>query len=207
MYLEERFRNNARNHKKALRADRKLRTITGRLVRELERHLKVATIEAYDKLLVIFHHVLEQTRYSKDKIYSLHEPQVECIGKGKEHKKYEFGNKVSIAKTAGGLIVGAVSFRKEHDSKTLQGMLEQIRNNTGQLPELVGCDRSYRGVKECLGVKILIPRTPKKTDSYRKKKKQHKLFCRRAAIEPTIRHLKFDHRMTRNFLNGVAEMP
>ncbi|MDD4593412.1 MAG: transposase [Parabacteroides sp.] len=82
VYLEERFWNNPRNHKKALRADRKLRTITGRLVRELERHLKVSTIEAYDKLLVIFHHVLEQTRCSNYKIFSLHEPQVECIGKG-----------------------------------------------------------------------------------------------------------------------------
>ena len=126
------------------------------------------------------------------------------ICKDKEHKKYEFGNKVSIARTAGGLIVGAVFFRKEHDSKTLEGTLEQIRNNTGQLPELVACDRGYRGIKECLGVKILIPGTPKKTDSYRKKKKQHKLFCHRAAIEPTIGHLKFDHRMSRNFLKGVA---
>jgi len=154
VYLDERFRNNPRNHKKAIRADRKLHTIRGRLIRELERHLKASGIEAYDKLLGIFHHVFEQRRSSKDKIYSLHESQVECICKGKEHKKYEFWNKVSIARTAGDLIVGAVSFRKKHDSKTFEGKLEQIRNNTGQLPELVACDRGYRGVKECLGVKF-----------------------------------------------------
>ena len=132
VYLDERFRNNPRNHKKALRADGKQRTITGRLIRELERHLKASGIEAYDKLPGIFHPVLEQRCSSKDKIYSLHEPRVECICKSKEHKKYKFGNKVSIAVTGGGLIVGAVSFRKEHDSKTLEGTLEQIRNNTGQ---------------------------------------------------------------------------
>lgn len=60
------------------------------------------------------------------------------------------------------------------------------------------------GGKKCLSVKILIPETPKKTDSYRKKKKQHKFFCRRAATEPTISLLKFNHRMSRNFLKGVT---
>jgi len=88
------------------------------------------------------------------------------------------------------LIVGAVSFRKKHDSKTFEGTLEQIPNNTRQLPELVACDRGYRGVKECLGVNILIPGTQKKTDSYRNKKKQHKLFCRRAANGTNNRVLK-----------------
>jgi len=89
------------------------------------------------------------------------------LQKGKEHKKYEFGNKASIARTAGGLIVGDVSFRKEHDSKTLEGTLEQIRNNTGQLPELVACDRGYRGVKECLGVNFEMSVNTKKHNQYR----------------------------------------
>lgn len=203
MYLNEHFSNNRHNHKNAVRADRKLHTIASRLARELERHLKAASIEEYDKLLAFFHHVLEQTHCSNDKIYSLHGPQAEYIGKGKEHKKYEFGNKVSIARTTGCLIVGAISFCKEHDSKTLEGLLEQIRNDTGQLPKLVACDRGYRGIKECLGIKILIPGIRQKMDSYRKKKKQHKLFCHRAAIEPTIGHLKFDHRKARNFINSA----
>ena len=62
----------------------------------------------------------------EDKIHYLHNPKVECIGKGKEHKKYEFGKKLSIARTKGGLNIGAVSFRKGHDSKTIEGTLEQI---------------------------------------------------------------------------------
>ena len=204
IFLDQRFRNNPRNHKKAIKADRKLKTIAGRLVRELDRNLKSAKINLYDKRLSLFYRVLEQQRTSKDKVYSLHEPEVECIGKGKEHKKYEFGNKVSIARTEGGLIVGVVSFRKEHDSKTIEETLVQIEKNTGKLPPQAACDRGYRGIKECKGVPILIPDKSKKADSYRQKKKKHKLFRRRAAIEPTIGHLKSDHRMDCNFLKGVV---
>ena len=117
--LDQRFRTNPRNRRKAARADRRLRTIAGRLVRVLERNLSERQIAGYGGQLSVFYRVLSQRRDSKDKIYSLHEPEVECICKGKEHKKYEFGNKVSIARTEGGLIVGAVSFRREHDSKTV----------------------------------------------------------------------------------------
>jgi len=56
---------------------------------------------------------LDQTRKSKNKIYYLHELETESISKGKEHKKYEFGTKVSIIRTAGGLILEAKSFRND----------------------------------------------------------------------------------------------
>ena len=204
VYLDQRFRTNPRNHRKAAKADRKLRTIAGRLVRELERNLAERQISGYDGLLSIFYRVLLQRRDSKDKIYSIHEPEVECICKGKEHKKYEFGNKASIARTKGGLIVGAVSFRKEHDSKTVDATLAQVERNTGRLPKQAACDRGYRGIKESMGVPILIPGTPKKSDSYYRRRKKHDLFCRRAAIEPTIGHVKADHRMGRNYLKGVV---
>lgn len=201
--LDQRFRNHPKNHKKALKADRKLRTIAGRLIREVDRHLKSRGITGYEGLLSLFYRVLSQKKDSKDKIYSLHEPDVECICKGKEHKKYEFGNKVSIARTERGLITAAVSFRNEHDSKTLDGTIRQIQENTGRLPELAACDRGYRGVSQVMGVRIVIPGTPKKSDSYRQKKKKHRLFCNRAAIEPTIGHIKSDYRMWRNFLKGM----
>ncbi len=204
VYLDQRFRTNPRNRKKAARADRKLRTIAGRLVRELERNLAQRQIAGYGGQLSVFYRVLLQRRDSKDKIYSLHEPEVECICKGKEHKKYEFGNKVSIARTEGGLIVGAVSFRKEHDSKTVDATLAQVERNTGRLPRQAAGDRGYRGIKESMGVPILIPGTPKKSDSYYKRRKKHALFCHRAAIEPTIGHVKADHRMGRNYLRGVV---
>lgn len=66
-----------------------------------------------EKKLELFFKVLSQKRNSRDKIYSLHEPEVQCISKGKEHKKYEFGNKASFIRSFSGIILAAVSFRKE----------------------------------------------------------------------------------------------
>ena len=102
IYRDRRFRNHPRNREKALRADRRLRTIAGRLVRELKRNLKEN--HDYDKLLGLFETILSQRRNSRKKVYSIHEPEVQCISKGKEHKKYEFGNKVSIIRSVTGII-------------------------------------------------------------------------------------------------------
>jgi IS5 family transposase len=204
IYLDQRFRSHPKNNKKAVKADRRLRTIAGRLVREVDRNLNIKGIGGYEDLLALFYRVLSQRKNTKGKIYSLHEPEEECICKGKEHKKYEFGNKVSIARTEGGLITAAVSFRNENDSKTLDGTIEQIQENTGKLPKQAACDRGYRGRSEVHGVNIVIPGTPKKSDTYWQRKKKHKLFCNRAAIEPTIGHIKSDCRMWRNFLKGTV---
>ncbi len=89
--------------------------------------------EKCEELLLIFNQILSQERYSKDKIYSIHEPHVKCIAKGKEAKKYEYGNKVSIAKTRkSGIIVGALSFLDNvYDGATLEPQLDQIEKVTG----------------------------------------------------------------------------
>ena len=79
---------------KAPKSDRRLRTIAGRLVRELRRNLKEN--HNYDKLPKLFETILSLRRNSRKKVHSIYEPEVQCISKGKEHKKYEFGNKVSI---------------------------------------------------------------------------------------------------------------
>ncbi|MDM8146879.1 IS5 family transposase, partial [Bacteroides eggerthii] len=84
IYRDQRFRNHPKNRKKALKADRRLRTIAGRLVRELKRNLRER--HDYDKLLQLFETILSQRRNSRKKIYSIHEPEVQCISKGKEHK-------------------------------------------------------------------------------------------------------------------------
>ena len=42
---------------------------------------------------------ITRKKNDKNKVYSLHEVDVQCISKGKEHKLYEFGNKVSITRT------------------------------------------------------------------------------------------------------------
>ena len=99
----------------------------------------------YQELIDLYKRDLAQTRKSKNKIYSLHEPETECISKGKEHKKYEFRNKVSIIRTAGGLVMGAKSFRNEYDGQTIGTALEQIKKLTGEYPKLLAGDRGYRG--------------------------------------------------------------
>ena len=87
------------------------------------------------KRLDLFKKALAQKRNDRDKIYSLHEPHTKCISKGKEHKKYEFGNKASIAKTISGVIVGAMGFRNEFDGHTLKPALEQVAKLTGKQPK------------------------------------------------------------------------
>ena len=150
--------------------------------------------------------MVSQNRKSKNKVYSLHEPDVVCISKGKEHKQYEFGNKVSILRSWSGLILGACSFRNEYDEHTIEKTLEQTQRMTGRKVDKLAGDRGYRGyrgIKQIGQTKIFIPDTPKAKDSYYQKRKKHKLFCKRAGIEPTIGHLKADHRLSRNFYKGV----
>ena len=184
IYRDQRFRNHPKNRKKALRADRRLRTIAGRLVRELKRNLKEN--HEYDKLLGLFETVLSQRRNSRKKIYSIHEPDVQCISKGKEHKKYEFGNKVSILRPATGIILGAMSFRNEYDGHTIEASLQQAERLTGRKIKVLAGDRGYKGRKEINGTKIVIPDAPGKSDCRYQRLKKHRLFCKRAGIEPTI---------------------
>lgn len=199
---DQRFRDHPKNRKKALKADKQLRTIGGRLLRELKRNLK--DNHDYDELLEIFERILSQKRNSREKIYSIHEPEVLCISKGKEHKKYEFGNKVSIIRSSTGIILGAKSFRNEYDGHTIEASLHQVERLTGRKIKILAGDRGYRGTKQVNGTKIMIPDSPKKSDSRYQKRKKHKLFRKRAGIEPTIGHLKTDHRLSCNFYKGVT---
>ena len=202
IYRDQRFRNHPKNRRKAIKADKRLRTIAGRLVRELERNL--GQNRQHDELLSIFKKILLQRRNSPHKIYSIHEPEVQCISKGKEQKKYEFGNKVSIIRSATGVILGASSFRNEYDGHTIRKSLEQVRRLTGKSIRRLAGDRGYRGRKEIDGTQILIPDAPRAKDTYYQRKKKHKLFCKRAGIEPTIGHLKTDYRLGRNFYKGLV---
>ena len=110
---------------------------------------------------------------------------------------------VSIVRTAGGLIIGAKSFRNEYDGHTIDASLKQVERLTGKRPDVLAGDRGYRGQKTSGTTRILIPDAPKKNDSYYQKRKMHQLFCKRAGIEPTIGHLKSDYRLGRNFYKGV----
>ena len=144
-------------------------TIAGRLVRELKRNLKEN--HDYDKLIELFETILSQRRNSRKKVYSIHEPEVQCISKGKEHKKYEFGNKVSVIRSVTGIILGAMSFRNEYDGHAIETSLKQVERLTGRKINVLAGDRGYRGKKEINGTKIMIPDIHKKSDSRYQKKK------------------------------------
>ena len=201
--VDQRFRHHPKNKGKARKADRKVKTIAGRLVREFERNLPPGSL--YQNELGIFKKVLAQKRNDTDKIYSLHEPDVKCISKGKEYKKYEFGNKVSIVHTQNtGVIVGAKSFRNEYDGHTLEPSLQQVAKLTGKAPRTASVDRGYRGITQVGDTQVQIPRPfNNKNQSKYQQNKLRKSFKRRAAIEPTISHLKTDHRLSRNFYKGI----
>lgn len=202
LLMEQRFRNHPKNKGRARKADRKVKTIAGRLVRELERKL---TPGLHQDTLELFRKVLAQKKADNNKIYSLHEPHTQCMSKGKEHKKYEFGSKVSIITTkTTGVIIGAINIeRNVHDSKTLQPAIEQQQRLTGVILKQNFVDRGYRGVKEVLGTTIIIPDKPGKQRTAYQKQKLRNGFKRRAAIEPKIGHLKQDHRLSRNFYKGI----
>jgi len=204
LVLDQRFRNHPKNFKKARRSARKLKTIAGRLVRDLTRKLPDRLQAYYGELLDIFNKVLRQIRQSPNKIYSIHEPQVYCIGKGKAHKKYEFGAKASIAVTKdSGIIVGAVSHPiNMHDSKTLVEVISQSSELRGQCPEFAICDKGYRGKSKVGETRILIPKPSGKQASAYQRQKARKRFRKRAGIEAIIGHLKSDYRMFRNYLKG-----
>ena len=123
--------------------------------------------------------------------------------RGKEHKKYEFGNKVSIVRLWNGIIIGALSFRNEYDRHTIDKAKEQVDRIYGRKVKYLAGDRGYRGQQTSGETEILIPHVPKAADSAYTKAKKHKLFRKRAGIEPVIGHCKSDHRLGRNFYKGL----
>ena len=199
-----RFMNHPTRMKEGKKAVKRIRTIARAMVSDIARKMDAHQLSFYKKDLELFVRVINQERNDKEKVYSLHEPEVQCISKGKEHKKYEFGNKSAIAKTRSGLVVSALAFLgNPYDGHTLSAHLEQIRRLTGYTPEEAVTDRGYRGKREVGRTQINIPTAGIPGQSYYQKTKARKKFQKRAGIEPVIGHLKSDHRMIRNFLKGT----
>ena len=190
---------------KAKKALTRLRTIANKLIRELQRKLSTHSLfETYQKDFLFYQKVLAQQPKDKNKIYSLHEPDVYVIAKGKDHKQYEYGNKVSIVSTKDtNIIVGVASHDKNiHDSKTLNVAISHANSNRNKPIKQAVCDRGYVGAKVVLGVNIILPKKALKRDNRYQQDKKRKLCKRRAAIEPIIGHLKSDFRLSRNLLKG-----
>jgi len=191
----------ARQMKRARAATRKLRTQLGRVTREIERQV-TAPSEKLSKLVATAHRIHAQQRHDKNKIYSVHEPEVECVAKGKADKKYEFGNKVSVAVTSrGGWLVGAKSFTgNPYDGRTLAAQMKQVASMIGERVGEAHVDMGYRGHDYLGPVTVHI-------DKRRRGRTSRRLWRwmkHRAAVEPTIGHMKNEHRLERNRLKGIA---
>jgi transposase, IS5 family len=197
---QQRFKHTKSGAMDARKANKKIKIIAGRLVRELARKLSLDRLGIYLPDLKLYQRVLSQKRDDKDKIYSLHETDVKCYAKGKEHKKFEFGSKASIlVEQSTGIIMGAINFTETlHASQTLPEALEQYERLTGKQAGQVFVDRGYKGLGQYKASQIHVPK-PDKNISRGKRKKHSK----RAAIEPVIGHLKTDYRLCRNFLKGI----
>ena len=199
------FKNNRYGHARQLRRQRrttaKLKTVLGRVYRDLERRLAEqpeSVQAAFAEPLPLTKRLLDQQRHDKKKLYALHAPEVECIAKGKAHKRYEFGVKVSIATTnRSNLVVGAMSLPgNPYDGHTLGSALNQVERLTRQRPERCYVDLGYRG-HDVTDVEVFKARQKRGvTGSIRRELK------RRNAIEPIIGHMKNDGLMDRNYLKG-----
>jgi len=191
-----------RKAKQKKKARKKLKTIAGRVVRELKRKLSAESYRKHQAKIEIYERFLKQKKEDKDKIYSLHAPEVACIAKGKEHKKYEFGSKVSFSVGQNSNVIkAAVSFRgNPNDNQTLERSLEQQQRMTGASPKRAYTDRGYRSRK--IGETQVIAPSNGAGKTAGEKSKLRKSFRRRAAIEPIIGHTKAECGLERNYLKG-----
>ncbi|MGH3086395.1 MAG: IS5 family transposase, partial [Rubrobacteraceae bacterium] len=190
----------AKQWRRARRCARKLRTILGRVIRDIERKSLDGGEEMGD-LPALAKRLHVQERRDKGKLYSVHAPEVECISKGKAHKRYEFGCKVALAVTSkGGWVLAARALEgNPYDGHTLQGTIDRVVSTSGIEPEHAYVDMGYRGHDYEGGCEVHVGRRGRGSLP----KALWRWMRRRAAIEPSIGHLKEDRRMERCRLKGT----
>ena len=212
----------AKQFRRLKRTVKRQRTILGVVMREVQRKLDAQTqavaaggrpesepsvplaLSALRLWLERAERIRTQQRHDKNKLYALHAPEVECIGKGKARKPYEFGVKVSLAVThKQGLMVGARIFTgNPYDGHILSAQIEQTTNllqDLGRSPTQAIVDLGFRGVDaDNPGVEIIHRGKYKSLTS-----QQRRWLKRRQAIEPAIGHAKSDNRMDRCWLQGA----
>lgn len=190
----------AKQFLRAKKVLRSLKTMAGRVMRDVERKLSDDAYAAHKGTMIKAELILTQKRTTKGKLYSMHAPEVECIAKGKAHKPYEFGVKVSLAVThKEGFVVGIQACPgNPYDGHTLDGQLDQVARITGKVPGTTFVDRGYKGhgIPEERS-RVLISGTRKLGYTLKRQ------LRRRSAVEPEIGHLKADGLLGRNFLKGM----
>ena len=193
----------AKQFKRAGKCTKKLHTLLGRIVRNIYKRTVQSEIDTHlQTFLDRAEKLLLQQRNSKDKLYSIDAPEVECISKGKAHRRYEFGCKVSVGLTnKSNWIVGVQALHgNPYDGHTLAGAVEQIERIIGRGLKEIFVDRGYRGHNYTGDASVYITGRKGKDKAGRALRRRRK---RRSAVEPKIGHMKSDNRMQRNFLKGV----
>jgi transposase, IS5 family len=209
---------NAKQFKRANRALKTIRTYLGRVTRDIVRKIggdaELESVFAHP--LRLGRRVREQRQHQRGRkslpsgsvprVYSLHAPEVECIGKGKAHRPYEFGVKVSIATTlhrsAGGQFIAHAKALpgNPYDGHTLATVIPEIETQIGASLARIVADRGYRGHNAPPGYKFKVYISGQRrrvTETIKRK------LRRRSAVEPVIGHAKAEHRMGRNYLAGT----
>jgi IS5 family transposase len=200
----------AKQFKRARRELRRLATYLGRVIRDIDRQVRqVPALDAiFRPSLFLASRVREQKRGERGrKIYSIHAPEVECIGKGKPHKPYEFGVKVSVATTVaasrgGQLVLAAKALPgSPYDGHTLTAVIPHIERVVGHEIQRIIADKGYRGhgAPAPYDMRVYISEQRRGVTASIKRE-----LRRRSAVEPVIGHLKNEHRLGRNFLAGSA---
>jgi len=196
----------AKQWKRANRALKTLRTYLGRVIRDITRKiagdeaLKAAFAPMLSRAIAVRHQ--HQQRRGR-KVYSLHAPEVECIGKGKAHRPYEFGVKVSVATPIAQARGGQFALHAKampgnpYDGHTLATVIPEIEALVGNTIERVLADAGYRGHNAPPEYKFRVYTAGQKRRMTPQIKRQMR---RRSAVEPVIGHLKAEHRMGRNYL-------
>jgi IS5 family transposase len=196
----------AHQFKRARRELKFLRIRLGRIIRDIRRQIDGNAVleDRFGPLLDLASRVRQQEQRQRGpKVYSLHAPEVECIGKGKARTPYEFGCKVSIVTPVtvpkgGQFVLHAKALHgNPYDGHTLGPVTADLEKLTGVAVRRIHGDKGYRGHNYPDRFRVWISGQVRRvTKAIRREMR------RRAAIEPVIGHLKDDHRMRRNHLKG-----
>jgi len=194
----------AKQYRRASKTVRKMRNRSFKLYRAIERQLSSEGkgLEEFLRLQEIYENLLERKKNSKNKLYSLWAPEVECISKGKIHKRYEFGVKTGIVcSLSKGFVFGCKVFRgNPFDGRTLKENLQSVEEKLSFFGKLKRAfvDLGYRGHNYAGEVEVyVVPRSLKRYDKEMKEKMK-----RRSVVEAVISHMKRMCRLDKNLLHG-----
>jgi IS5 family transposase len=191
----------ARQFRRMRRQLRKLRTWVGRLIRDIRR--KVGTVdEGLTQVLVQAERLRRQQPQDTHKLYSWHEPEVQCISKGKARQRYEFGQKVALATTnrSNWIVAATLLANNPYDGHTLAQTLAAAESVSGVAVTDAYVDKGYRGHGVGGPTRVHLAGSSSRGLPRSERRRRR----RRSAIEPKIGHLKSDHRVGRCFLKGLA---